>query len=472
MPHVLSLIITNLIAFVLSITPVSSYSEGVVGQPNSFIPVSTVTDTDKAISKLIYRGLFKYDIYGEIIPDLAESWQVSDGGVVYTIKIRENQKWFDGSTITADDLIYTSYSVENLKGVATDKVDDRTVRYTLPNSFSPFLSLMTVGIMKQGSIEKDNVLKPTSSGPFHVVRVEKEGQIIKKVVLYNPEAKNIKKLVFKFYQYTADLALAAKLAEIHAYLQPRDTDFREIEGFTTYKYPIQSVYYSLFFNLRNDKFSKPEDREKFITSAPIQDLVQNLGIPVEGAVSKSPYTSENYKQDRYNEKLSYDLSPLAFTITIPEGTINKELVKNISKYWEQNLKVKIDLQEVSPENIRKDVIEPRNFEILLYGQEIGRDPDRYINWHSTQVNAPGLNLSGLNQVRADRALEEGRKAINFEDRLTHYNEFQKVIYEQNPAVFLYHPYMTYVVSKRVKGVGDKYTFTPVDRFLDFENWSF
>jgi peptide/nickel transport system substrate-binding protein len=116
------------------------------------------------------------------------------------------------------------------------------------------------------------------------------------------------------------------------------------------------------------------------------------------------------------------------------------------------------------------VVQTRNFEILFYGQEIGRDPDRYVNWHSTQKDPPGLNLSSFDHVRSDRALEEGRKEVDNDKRITHYNEFQKVIAEQVPVIFLYHPYAKYYVSKYIEGIGDKYTFTLTDRFLDFSNW--
>ena len=124
---------------------------------------------------LVYRCLFKYDIYGGTVPDLAETWQVSDDGLVYTIKLKDNQLWTNGKKINSDDLIYTSFKVTDLSGVATDKVDDMTVRYTLPNKYSPFLSLLTVGIMPQDSEENNDPLHPITSGDFRVAGNERSG---------------------------------------------------------------------------------------------------------------------------------------------------------------------------------------------------------------------------------------------------------------------------------------------------------
>jgi ABC-type transport system substrate-binding protein len=79
-------------------------------------------------------------------------------------------------------------------------------------------------------------------------------------------------------------------------------------------------------------------------------------------------------------------------------------------------------------------------------------------------------LSGFEHVRSDRALEEGRNELDYEKRVVHYNEFQKVTFEQVPVIFLYHPYAHYYMSKNIEGIGQKNTFTATDRFIDFANW--
>jgi ABC-type transport system substrate-binding protein len=86
--------------------------------------------------------------------------------LVYTIKIKDNQYWNNGKKITSDDLIYTSFKTPELAYVSTDKIDDLTVRYTLPNKYAPFLSLLVVKVMPVNSEEKDNPLIPISSSDF------------------------------------------------------------------------------------------------------------------------------------------------------------------------------------------------------------------------------------------------------------------------------------------------------------------
>jgi len=456
-------------AFILALVPATKYVEGVVGQPQSFLPSQTKTQNDKTISSLIYRGLFKYDIYGSTIPDLAETWSVSPDGLIYTIKLKDNQHWSDGRKITSDDLLYTSYKVSDLSGVATDKVDDLTVRYTLPNKYAPFLSLMTVGIMPANAEEKMNPLEPISSGDFRVARVEVSGKLIKQVVLVSSnDSLDVKKIVFRYYSNEEELEVAAKLGEIDGFISTEDVD---IPNFKDHKFPLQGIYYALFLNLRNDKLKDLNLRQKLEKVLPVDDLTLEKGILVQGPISRSLFTDKNLQFDTYDEKIKETTTPpLNLTITVPDVATHRELASRIRNFWEDSLGVTVTIKKIDPNKIVKDVVEPRNFEILLFGQEVGRDPDRYVLWHSTQKDPPGLNITGFEHVRADRALEEGRNELDNDKRVVHYNEFQKVLTEQTPAIFLYHPFVHYYVSKYIDGIGEKYTFTYADRFLDLANW--
>lgn len=466
--NILQKILVYTYSFILALLPTQKYVEGVTGQPQSFLPSQVKNQTERTISSLIYRGLFKYDIYGTTVPDLAETWTVSPDGLTYTIKLKDNQRWTNGKKITADDLIYTSFKVPDLSGVATDKVDDLTVRYTLPNKYAPFFSLLTVGVMPANAEEKMDPLRPISSGDFRVGRVERAGNLIKQVTLASTNKDyDIKKIAFAFYTNNDELITAAKLGEVDSFISTRDVN---LQNFNDYRFPLQGIYYGLFFNLRNDKFTDVSLRQKMEKVLPIKNLIIDKGIQVQGPVSRSTYTDTLLTYDKFDDKFQEEFINVDVTITIPDIKSHAELAGQIKDYWEDKLGMNVSINKVDPEKLISQVIEPRNFEVLLYGQEVGRDPDRYVSWHSTQKDPPGLNISGFDQVRADRALEEGRNQTDSDKRVVHYNEFQKVVNEQTPVIFLYHPYVYYYISKYIDGVGDKYTFTYTDRYLDFANW--
>jgi peptide/nickel transport system substrate-binding protein len=64
--------------------------EGVVGTPRFINPLLALSDADKDLTALVYSGLMRRDGNGNLIPDLAESYEISDDGLTYTFVIRES----------------------------------------------------------------------------------------------------------------------------------------------------------------------------------------------------------------------------------------------------------------------------------------------------------------------------------------------------------------------------------------------
>jgi peptide/nickel transport system substrate-binding protein len=468
MSQILLALLAQIIAFFIALSPVSGYREGVIGQPKSFVPVTAQTRNEKTISQLLYRGLFEYDIYGALIPDLAETWSLSDEGLVYTIKIKDNQYWSNGKQITSDDLIYTAFNSEDLKGVATDKVDNLTVRYTLPNKYAPFLNLLTISVMPNNA-KDSNSLRPVTSADFRVGRIEKSGAQVSRVVLVTTKSDYaVKKLTFRYYTNDDELVTASQLGEIDGFMSSKL--HKDLNNMENYRFPLQGIYFALLFNTRKAPYDDLLLRQKLEKVLPVEKIISDTGIAVQGSVSRSLFTSATLDYEKYDFSYVDDMEDVVVTLTVPDIKKHVQLAKVIKDLWEDKLGLDVVLRKIPPEDLMEKVISPRDFEVLLFGQEVSRDPDRYVMWHSTQAVAPGLNITGFSHVRADRALEEGRNELDPEKRIVHYNEFQKVIYEQVPAIFLYHPYQNFYVNEYIAGLGEKYTFSAYDRFLDFGNW--
>lgn len=84
------------------------YIEGIVGQPLYINPViSQTSEADSDLTQLIYSGLFKYDKDGNVVPDLAESYSISDDQKEYKVSLRKNAVWHDGQPLNAQDVFFT-----------------------------------------------------------------------------------------------------------------------------------------------------------------------------------------------------------------------------------------------------------------------------------------------------------------------------------------------------------------------------
>ena len=146
-----------------------------------------------------------------------------------------------------------------------------------------------------------------------------------------------------------------------------------------------------------------------------------------------------------------------------------QIAQEISRSWKDNLGITVNVNAVSADAV-SGILQDRSFEAIILGQEVERDPDRYNLWHSSAKDFPGQNISAYADPRADRALEEGRKAFSRSSRRKHYLNFQNLFVENNPAIFLYHPKLSYWVNKKFEGPDLEEVFNPEERFWNFLEW--
>ena len=212
------------------------YTEGLIGEPQFINPLYALTnDVDTDLAKLLYSGLVKWDPEQGFVNDLASEIQISEDKKVYSINIRTDAKFHDGTAVTASDVIFTYEAIQNpsyrspigvsFKNVKIAQVDDQTVSFTLDQPFAAFLSTLTVGILPSNlwsAIPIRNVplaelnLRPIGSGPFQFSEFtkDKKGSIrtytLKRFSDFYGQKPLIEILSFKFY---ADADEATKALE-------------------------------------------------------------------------------------------------------------------------------------------------------------------------------------------------------------------------------------------------------------------
>lgn len=176
---------------------------GNAGEPQTLDQAQTSINIEAFILKDLYEGLTIYDAAGKIIPGAAESWTLSDDGVTYTFKLRENAKWSDGTPVTAQDFEFSFkrvedpktaakyanilYPIKNAEAINNGKaevatlgvkaVDDKTFQITLERPTPFFLELLahqTALPVSKASVEKNGAdfVKPgvmVSNGAFKLV---------------------------------------------------------------------------------------------------------------------------------------------------------------------------------------------------------------------------------------------------------------------------------------------------------------
>ena len=140
-----------------------SLVEAASSDPKTFNNIVSTDANSDAATSLLFEGLTTEDPSTlKVIPNLAQSWDVSPDGIQWTFHLREDVKWFDGTPFSADDVVFTfndliynpdipssSRDVLTIDGkpLKVEKLDEYTVRFTLPVKFAPFLRAMSQSIL-------------------------------------------------------------------------------------------------------------------------------------------------------------------------------------------------------------------------------------------------------------------------------------------------------------------------------------
>ncbi len=132
--------------------------------------------------------------------------------------------------------------------------------------------------------------------------------------------------------------------------------------------------------------------------------------------------------------------------------------------------VMVTIESFDISSLEEDIIKPRNFSTLLFGEVLSLTPDFFPFWHSSQKKDPGLNLANYENKTGDKLMEEIRQILDENKRKEKIEEFQKLLMEDAPAIFLYNPDYLYLISKEVKGVEAGIIATPSERFSTINNW--
>ncbi|MDX9816513.1 MAG: ABC transporter substrate-binding protein, partial [Smithellaceae bacterium] len=156
---------------------------GDIGDASNLIPILASDSASHSIAGLIYNGLVKYDKDMNIVGDLAESWDISDDGLVITFHLRKGVKWHDGKPFTAKDVLYTyqvtvdpktptAYAGDFLKVKKAEVLDDYTFRVAYDKPFAPSLISWSSAVLPRHLLEGQNITKsslarhPVGTGPY------------------------------------------------------------------------------------------------------------------------------------------------------------------------------------------------------------------------------------------------------------------------------------------------------------------
>lgn len=160
---------------------------------------------------------------------------------------------------------------------------------------------------------------------------------------------------------------------------------------------------------------------------------------------------------------------LSFSLITVDQNQMKETAQKIKEQWKK-IGAQVTIEAYPLSQLEQEFIKPRNYDILLFGEVLKAFPDPFPFWHSSQSNDPGLNLSSYENSQTDKLLEEIRKTTDNQERKEKLAEFQNILIEDAPALFLFSSDYFYLTSNKIKGVKNQKAVDPSKRFIQIANW--
>ena len=467
--------------------------------PPTLDPHLTTDATSAQVIVEVFGGLVTIDRNLDVVPDLAESWDISADGRVYTFRIRPDAVFHDGKPVTAEDVRWSleratdplteapnvdqylgdivgvdaklAGDVLEISGVRV--INERTIEITIDASKSFFLAKMTYPtafVLDRENIEanpKNWFRKPNGTGPFKMTEYKVgETLILSRHDAYHLGPAKVAEVemilsggtsMLMYENDEIDIA-GVGLADLDRLLEPSHSLNAELTraapsfsvqyiGLNVNEPPLDDVKVRQALNLAIDK-------REIATIVLGDQVVPAKGILPPGfpgfseSVSGYKFDPIKAKQLLLESKYGNDLDNLPrITITTPGSfganvSLDMEVVQAM---WEKNLGITTEFQQTEFATFLKD-LNKRRFQMFDIGWIADYpDPENFLDilFYSDSSN----NHTNYNNPEVDALLEKARVETDETLRFSIYNEVEQTILDDAPWIPLWYSGERYLLVK-------------------------
>ncbi len=486
---------------------------GTCHKPTIINPILSTYSISASLVQIIFNGLVRINAKGEIEPDLAESWDIQDGGLIYTFYLRKGVKFHDGKECTAFDVKFTYDKIidpqvnspfrESFQSVDKfEVININTFKVILREPCTSFIYRMVRYIIPKHILEGKDLNKadfnfhPIGTGPFKFKEWSGDSQII---LEYNPDYYEgrpyLDRIIVKNYLDSRALWTALMRQEVDFALFLEKEDYQVVKDdltFKTYTIPAD-YYYAMAYNLDDSILADKKIREAIAYAVDRKSLIERVAGG-NGLECRGPFHPEclgfnpEVKAFEYSPGKSKELLAQA-------GWQDKDMDGILEKNGEE-LEIKVLVDQ------RRDVFKRIAMIIRQQLQEIGikirvilyDNEDVLINEEFLKQNKPQAHLksflSGVDPTQAeeewnskfarpaklwsyknegvDRLFELGQVVRDKEKRKGIYQKIHQLIYVDQPACFIYYPFMLHALSNKFLDTDEFFTLSmPFYRLKDW-----
>ncbi len=473
-----------------------------------FNPYFFVNGWDENVTNVIFSRLIDWDSQGKLVPGLAESWSVSDDHKVYTIKLRPNLTFSDGSPLTAEDVAFTltvlhdpkydgdtDITLANIAGGADYKagkadsvsglkvIDPLTLQVTttqpgattLAKIGGPVLSKAWYGKNYQrGNLDYLRTLngKPLGNGPY-VYDKYIPGQEIRfhANTRFYRGTPPVPRFIYRVTNPSTNFQLFQTGETDYDAFTSRPDDIEQLRmlGFANINLYGSSDYSKVEFNLHRPALQDAKVRQALIYGLDRQKLIdvvyQGYGkvaiepiAPISWAWNANGVNPYQYNPARANQLLDeagWKKGPdgirvkagkrLELTLLVSKKVLNDALIPIAKENWQQ-IGVLLKPQVVDF-NALMSQRKAGNYDLASFSTSTLNDPhDGVWDFYSKEATE-----SGYNNPQVDALINQGNTELDPEKRKPIYNRLYQVLAEDPPAILLAYRQILSASSARVTG---------------------
>ena len=411
-------------------------------------------------------------------------------------------------------------------GVVIRKTSPTEINFTLRQAHATFIEDLTVGILPKHvwknvpsdefSFSQFNVT-PIGSGPYKIRDIKRNSiglPIFYDLIAFKDHTLGrpfISNIVTKFYQNERELLDAYERGDIGTLngLSPKAATEIKKEGSTIVVSTLPRIF-GVFFNQNQAPVFVNKEVRQALALAIDKDSIVNEVLDGYGETIDSPLlpkpnilasqknngtggssaTSSSSSSSRIDQAISIlskngwelnkdtgvmekktktETSALRFSLATGDATELKQAAENIKESWEK-IGASVDVKVFETGDLNQNIIRPRKYDALFFGEVVGRKADLYSFWHSSQRNDPGLNIALYTNIKTDKLLEEMRATTDETLQQEELRQFEAIIKEDVPAVFIYAPEFIYIVPEAIQNIKLGQITNSGERFLNVHEW--
>jgi len=494
---------------------------GLSQEPTVFNPLKSTLEVDRGAQFAIFDSLWRIDENAALIPNLAteipslENGGISEDGLTYTFKLRDDAAWHDGEPFTAADVVFSHNTIVDPDFVPGTRVghdqiaeisapDNYTVTMTLKEPYAPFLIVWADTYLVPEHLLKDvedlntaefNSTAPIGTGPFvFTERVAGDHITLQANPNYHGPGPYLDTLIFKYVPDLTVLFTQFKTGEvdvtgIQGITADNVEEARTLEGKVIHEDPtgfVEFIYMNHGKPIFQDKAVREAlyaamDKENIINAVyygihtPTQSYLSNKSWAYNGELAPHVFDVALANQildeagwvagaDGIREK---DGVKLSFSNSTTAGNKVREQAQQYLQQTWREAGVDMQINNMPAAVIWGDYFNKSEYDSVMVGWNHTPDPDAISRFHSKYIPAQGgggQNTQQYKNPELDALLEKGVRELDQEKRAVIYKEVQRILRDD----LAYLPIFQYVMPEGTKAGLENYKQSP---FVQSNMWN-